>query len=203
MELQDIKKTDRLEKQIQFIIEIDKLKAIRRQTLLMNRSRQENDAEHSWHIAVMAVLLSEYTGKQQLNLLRVIQMLLIHDLVEIDAGDTFCYDETAALGKAERERIAADRIFNILPVDQATLFRELWDEFESRQTPEACFASAIDRLQPVLHNYNTEGETWKKNGITRTQVVSRNLPLKDTAPELWNYFTHIMDNAVNKGLLKD
>jgi len=194
--------SERLDRQIRFIIEIDKLKTIRRQTLIMDGSRRENDAEHSWHTALMAVLLSEYAADTSLDLFRVLQMLLIHDLVEIDAGDTFCYDDVAVLDKYDREKKAADRIFNMLPDDQADYFRRLWDEFEERETPESRFASAMDRLQPVLHNYNTNGETWRKNGVKSGQVVSRNLTMKQTAPKLWDFFSDLIDKATRKGLLK-
>ncbi|MBW1891807.1 MAG: HD domain-containing protein, partial [Deltaproteobacteria bacterium] len=163
----------RLEKQIQFIIEIDKLKKIVRQTLLTDHSRKENDAEHSWHIALMSVLLSEYAQEKGIDLLHVVTMLLVHDLVEIDAGDTFCYDQKGNADKLERETKAADRIFNILPEDQAASFRSLWDEFEAGKTAEARFAAAMDRLQPLLHNYNTEGGTWKEHRILKDQVIIR------------------------------
>lgn len=140
---------ERLERQIQFIIEIDKLKKIYRQTILMDGSRYENDAEHSWHLGVMAILLSEYVPEGDIDILKVIKMVLIHDIIEIDAGDTFCYDDNALNDKQEREQRAADRLFAILPPDQAQEFMELWQEFEERATVEARFAAALDRLQPL------------------------------------------------------
>jgi putative hydrolase of HD superfamily len=192
---------NRLENQIRFIIEIDKLKRVGRQTVLMDRSRLENDAEHSWHLAVMAMLLSEYAGENNLDLFRVIKMVLIHDVVEIDAGDTYCYDDDAIETQMKREEKAADRIFSLLPEDQSREIRLLWKEFNDRKTPEARFAAALDRLQPLLHNYNTNGLMWKKNGIRSDQVLSRNRPIKDGAPTLWDYAVGLIDDAVGKGFL--
>ena len=192
---------DRLERQLRFIAEIDKLKDVFRQTLLMNGKRYENDAEHSWHIAVMAVLLSEYAVGRNLNIARVMKMALVHDLVEIDAGDTFCYDEKAALSKEKRETNAADRIFSILPAGQASELRALWDEFEARRTPEAKFAAALDRLQPLLHNYNTQGAAWRKHGVTSEKVLVRNKHMADGAPILWEYAENLIRDAVRKGYL--
>jgi len=193
----------RLQKQIQFILEIDKSKKIVRQTLLTDRSRKENDAEHSWHIALMAVLLSEYAQKDGVDLFHVVTMLLVHDLVEIDAGDTFCYDREGNVDKYQREVKAADRIFNILPADQARYFRSLWDEFEERKTPEARFAAAMDRLQPLLHNYNTRGGTWKEHDVIKDQVVKRNSPIRYGSSTLWDYASRLIDDAVDKGYLKE
>ncbi|MBW2176247.1 MAG: HD domain-containing protein [Deltaproteobacteria bacterium] len=193
----------RLEKQIQFIIEIDKLKKIVRQTLLTDHSRKENDAEHSWHIALMSVLLSEYAQEKSIDLLHVVTMLLVHDLVEIDAGDTFCYDQKGNADKLERETKAADRIFNILPEDQAASFRSLWDEFEAGKTAEARFAAAMDRLQPLLHNYNTEGGTWKEHRILKDQVIIRNSAIEKGSSTLWAFAAQLIDDAVDKGFLRD
>lgn len=194
---------NRLRKQIQFILEIDKLKKIVRQTLLTDRSRKENDAEHSWHIALMAVLLLEHAEEKSIDVLRVVTMLLVHDLVEIDAGDTFCYDKAGNEDKLEREIKAADRIFNLLPEDQAAYFRALWDEFEARETAESRFAAAMDRFQPLLHNYNTKGGTWKEHKVHKDQVVKRNHPIAFGSPSLWEYATGLIDDAVNKGYLKE
>jgi putative hydrolase of HD superfamily len=193
---------NRLQKQLQFILEIDKLKKIVRQSPLADQSRKENDAEHSWHLAVMAILLSEYAKDHQLDVFHVVKLALIHDLVEIDAGDTFCYDKIGNRQKLERETRAADRIFNILPQDQARQMRDLWDEFEARETPEACFAAALDRLQPLLLNYHTQGGTWREHGIRRQQVIQRNSPMQDGAPELWEYAEKLINEAVEKGMLK-
>jgi len=193
---------NRLQKQLQFILEIDKLKKIVRQSPLSDQSRKENDAEHSWHLAVMAILLSEYAKEHQMDAFHVVKLALIHDLVEIDAGDTFCYDKIGNRQKLERETRAADRIFNILPQDQARQMRDLWDEFEARETPEACFAAALDRLQPLLLNYHTQGGTWREHGIKRQQVIQRNSPMQDGAPELWEYAEKLINKAVEKGMLK-
>lgn len=194
---------ERLQKQIQFIIEIDKLKKIMRQTYLMDHSRKENDAEHSWHLSVMAILLAEYAKEDQIDVFHVLQMLLIHDLVEIDAGDTFCYDEAGNAKKLDKEIKAADRIFNLLPADQAHYFRELWDEFEARNSPEARFAAALDRLQPLLHNSRTRGGTWREHHIKRPQVIQRNSPISDGAPVLWEYAAQLIDEAIEKGFLAE
>ena len=193
----------RLRKQIQFILEIDKLKKIVRQTLLTDQSRKENDAEHSWHIALMAVLLLEHAEDKSIDILRLISMLLVHDLVEIDAGDTFCYDEAGNEDKLEREIKAADRIFNLLPEDQANFYRSLWDEFEARETPEARYAAAMDRFQPLLHNYYTAGGTWKEHCVHRKQVIKRNHPIADGSATLWDFAEALIDDAVDKGYLKD
>jgi putative hydrolase of HD superfamily len=192
---------ERLQKQIQFIIEIDKLKKIMRQTYLMDQSRKENDAEHSWHLSVMAILLAEYAKDDQIDVFHVLKLLLIHDLVEIDAGDTFCYDASGNSNKLDREIKAADRIFNLLPEDQARYFRELWDEFEARKSPESRFAAALDRLQPLLHNSRTKGGTWREHHIKRNQVIQRNSPIDDGAPVLWEYAAGLIDEAVEKGYL--
>ncbi|MEE9495007.1 MAG: HD domain-containing protein [Desulfobacterales bacterium] len=191
----------RLKNQIEFILEVDKLKKILRRTTLLDRSRQENSAEHSWHIALIVLVLSEYAEADNLNLLRVIKLLLTHDLVEIDAGDTYCYDESGIQDQKERETRAADRIFNILPADQAKSFRALWDEYEDRKTPESQFANALDRFQPLLHNYFTQGQAWRQHGIQKKQVLSRMQPVEEGSAFLWDYVTALIDDAVEKGFL--
>jgi|SRR6056297_363406 len=193
----------RLEKQIDFILEIDRLKTIYRRTYLTDASRFENSAEHSWHIAVMAMVLAEHANQPDIDLLSVIKMLLIHDLVEIDAGDTFAYDTSAKTDKAEREQAAADRIFNLLPADQAAGFRALWDEFEARQTPEACFAAALDRLQPLIHNLYTRGKSWKEHGVQKDQVLSLNRHTADGASDLWDFAAEWIEKAVSRGDLPE
>lgn len=195
-------KDEKLEAQIAFIVEVDKLKRIMRRTYLMDNSRHENDAEHSWHLAVMALLLSEYAAGEHIDIGRVIKMVLIHDIVEIDAGDTFCYDEAGQEGRLEKERMAAERIFAILPDEQAERLRSLWDEFEERRIPEARFAAALDRLQPLLHNYFTCGYAWKENGVTSQMVIERNKHIKEGSPELWRYAEHLIADAVAKGYLE-
>lgn len=164
---------ERLKKQMEFIIEVDKLKDIIRQTNLTNGERKENDAEHSWHLALMAVFLSEY-AKEPVDVLQVIKMVLIHDLVEIDAGDTYLYDEAGNGTKAAREQKAAERIFNILPGDQAEELFQLWQEFEDRKTPESKFANTLDRIQPVLLNDATEGRAWREHDVCIDQIMSKN-----------------------------
>ena len=193
---------DRLKKQISFIIETDKLKTIYRQSLISDKSRYENDAEHSWHLALMAVLLSEHTN-DQVDLLKVIKMVIIHDIVEIDAGDTYCYDEKAKLDKREREEKCANRIFSLLPDDQRDEMFELWEEFEKMETAEAKFAAALDRLQPVLLNYTADGMSWKKHGISKKQVIERNRLMKDGSDKLWDYAKQIIEDAVKKGYVKE
>jgi putative hydrolase of HD superfamily len=202
-EKRGIRPTDskRIKSQIEFILEVDKLKRILRRTTLLDRSRQENSAEHSWHIALIVLVLSEYAEADNLNLLQVIKLLLTHDLVEIDAGDTYCYDESGVQDQRERETRAADRIFKILPGDQAKSFRALWDEYEDRKTPESKFANALDRFQPLLHNYFTHGHAWRKHGIQKKQVLSRMQPVEEGSSFLWDYVTALIDDAVNKGFL--
>jgi len=195
-------KSGRFKSQIEFIAEVDKLKKIQRRTMLLDRSRQENSAEHCWHIALIVLVLSEYADEDDLNLLQVIKLLLVHDLVEIDADDTYCYDEIGGQDQKIRETKAADRIFNILPPDQAASFRSLWDEYETRETPESRFANALDRLQPLLHNYFTHGHTWKKYGIRKNQVIKRMKPVDEGSHFLWDYVSSLIDDAVEKGYLK-
>ncbi len=193
---------ERLQKQVRFILETDKLKQVLRQNVVIGTKRNENDAEHSWHLAVMAVLLSEYSAHENLDLLKVIKMVLVHDLVEIDAGDTFCYDDKAREGKDERELKAAKRLFGLLPDDQAREIWELWREFEEMKTPESQFAACLDRLQPLLLNYNTDGHTWQKPGVTSGKVYERNAILEKAAPGLWEYAKEIIEDSVRKGILK-
>jgi len=191
-----------LESQIRFIIEIDKLKNILRQTKIMDGSRRENDSEHSWHLGVMAVLLSGYAN-EKIDVLKVVKMVLIHDIVEIDAGDTFVYDRPLAHSPSEKEQKAAERIFNILPQDQTKEIMALWQEFEARETPESRFAAALDRLQPILCNIKNQGGAWKEHGITFERVIERNKHIAEGAPELWKYAEKIIRNAVSKGFLAD
>ena len=194
---------DRFKQQIEFILEVDKLKRVLRQTLLLDRTRKENSAEHSWHIALTVMILSEYAKDSDVDLFRVMKILLVHDLIEIDAGDTYCYDEEGRKDQAEREREAADRIFNLLPPDQAATLRELWDEFEERKTPESRFANALDRVQPFLQNYFTTGQVCQENDIKSAQVKSRMRPVNEGAPFLWDYVSSLVDDAVKKGFLAE
>lgn len=192
---------NRLTQQIQFILEIDKLKHILRQTLLTDSSRRENTAEHSWHIAIMAIILSEYAPPET-DISRAIKMLLIHDIVEIDAGDTFCYDIQANLNKAQREIEAANRIFGLLPNDLESELREIWEEFEQQNTPTAKFAAALDRIQPFLHNGQTKGGTWRLHNISREQVMKRMAPVEEGTPELWDTIQQMINDFAEAGYLK-
>lgn len=192
----------RLEQQIQFIKEIDKLKQIFRQNIVIGTERNENDAEHSWHLAMMAILFSEYSTDKNIDILKVVKMVLIHDLVEIDAGDTFCYDEKGYEDKEEREQKAAQKLFSLLPSDQAKEILDLWNEFEQLNTPESRFAAGIDRFQPLILNYNTSGHTWQKPGITSAKVLKRNELLEENAPLLWEYAKAMIEDCIQKGFLQ-
>ncbi|MDY4078280.1 MAG: HD domain-containing protein [Clostridium sp.] len=192
----------RLIDQIKFIVEVDKAKEIMRRTYVTNSERFENDAEHSWHLALMAPLLKEYI-KEDVNIERVINMVIIHDLVEIDAGDTFCYDKEGNLTKREREVKAADRIFNILPKDQAKIIYDLWNEFEEMKTIESKYAACLDRIQPILNNIATCGKAWKENNTTKSMVLGRMNVIKETSEELWELVLAIVNEGVNLGALKD
>ncbi len=194
---------ERLRQQIEFLKEIDDLKQILRQTVLTKDRRQENDAEHSWHLAMLVMVLSEYSNHSSIDLLRTVKMVLIHDIIEIDAGDTFCYDDHDRNAKTEKERKAAHRIFGILPEEQAQEFIDLWEEFEAMETPEAQFAAAVDRLQPLLLNYYSEGYAWKKHGIKRSQVIERNHHISKGSKVLWEFAENLIEESVNKGYLID
>ncbi len=192
----------RLKQQIKFFLEIDKLKKITRQNYLADGTRKENDAEHSWHLALMSIILQEYArDSESLDLLKVIKMILIHDLVEIDAGDTYCYDDEAATYQASREKQAASRLFKMLPPDQEREFWQLWNEFENRQTPEACYAAALDRLQPLTLNYTTHGKSWQEHDIKLEQVLTRNSSMANGAPALWDFAHQLIEDAVRKGYI--
>jgi putative hydrolase of HD superfamily len=193
---------ERLTRQIAFIAEIDKLKGVLRRTLIMDGSRLENTAEHSWNISVFAMLMHEYTGNPRPNLDRVIRMLLLHDIVEIDAGDTFAYDTVGYADKEERELAAAHRLFGLLPDDQLEEWMGLWREFEAGMSVDALYANAMDRLLPLLHNYYTGGVSWVKHGIVRSQVARRIAPVERVAPALWRFAMELLDRAVEKGILK-
>lgn len=192
----------RLAQQIRFIVEVDKLKEVFRQTLLTQSRRRENDAEHSWHLCLMVLVLAEHANSPGLDVLRVLKMLLIHDIVEIDAGDTFAYDTARVAGQHEREARAADRIFGLLPADQAAEFRGLWDEFEARHTPEAKFAAAVDRFQPMLQNCLTEGAAWRQHGVTSDRVIARNRHIADGAAAIRDLAAQMISDAVAAGHLQ-
>ncbi len=193
---------DRLKRQLEFIIEIDKLKHILRQSVLIEDRRNENDAEHSWHLTVMAMILKEHFVDQDVDLLKAMKMTIIHDLVEIYAGDTFCYDDEGNGDKLEREIESARKLFAILPEDQEAEFWSLWEEFEERSTKESKFAACLDRMQPLLLNSRTEGHTWKRPEVNRDKVLERNMILKDNAPALWQEVVKIVDRAVDRGQLR-
>ncbi len=191
--------SDRIKQQLGFLLEIDKLKEIRRQSLVTGSERRENSAEHSWHLAMFIMVLADHATRPDIDWLRVFQMALIHDIVEIDAGDTYCYDEDAHRDKAEREQAAADRLFSLLPDDQAEQFHALWREFEARETPESVFANAADRFQPMMLNYNTAGRSWRAHGIRRDQVLERNGIIAEGIPDLWQEALALIDDAVQRG----
>ncbi|MHA1959574.1 MAG: HD domain-containing protein [Candidatus Thorarchaeota archaeon] len=195
--------SERFAKQMEFIAEIDKLKQVIRQSKLTDDSRQENDSEHSWHIAVMALVLSEFSNTPGISLLRVIKMLLVHDLVEIDAGDTYLYDKEANSDKEEREKEAAARIFGILPADQAKELGEIWEEFEAMSTPEAKFARALDHLQPLILSYHNRGWSWRTHGVVKSQIMESKEPMKEGSTELWEYAKTLLRKAVEAGFLID
>lgn len=189
---------ERLEQQMKFIIEVDKLKNIIRQNYLADGSRREGDADHSWHLALMCSVLSEYAN-EEIDVLKTIKMVLIHDLVEIDAGDTYAYDFTANETKVERELAAADRIFSLLPAEQSTEFRGYWDEFEEGLTAEAKFAATLDRLQPFLLNAASGGKSWKEHGVTLSQILKRNEVTPEGSQILWDYQLKEIYKCVDKG----
>ncbi|MGE0491423.1 MAG: HD family hydrolase [Vulcanimicrobiota bacterium] len=193
---------ERLRQQLEFLAEIDKLKNIQRQTLLLDKSRRENDAEHSWHLAMLAIVLAEYSN-EPVDLTRVVKMVLVHDLVEIDAGDSYAYDPEAQVDKHERELAAADRVFALLPPDQASELRRLWDEFEEGATADARFASALDRFQPLLHNLLTDGQSWLENQVCRSAVWRRCSPIAEGSQTLWDHMAERIEQAVRDGLLRD
>jgi len=191
----------RLEQQLAFIVEIDRLKRILRRTSLIDGDRRENSAEHSWHIAVIAMVLAEYTNAS-INLLHVLKMLLVHDIVEIDAGDTFAYDTVGMLDKEARERSAADRIFGLLPDDQRDEVRGLWEEFDDCTTSEARFANMADRLMPVLQNYHNGGGTWAEAKVDRTAIDRRLRLIGDGSIALWTHVQVLLDDATARGMIQ-
>ncbi len=192
---------DRFEKQLNFLIEIDKMKSVFRRTMLIDKSRRENDAEHSWHFAMCALVLLEYAPSGT-DINKVIKLALVHDLVEVYAGDTFAYDEQGYSDKEERELMAADKIFGLLPDDQRRELRAFWDEFEEFKTRESCYANAIDRLQPLINNYKTEGHTWREGSVSCDKVYKRMEPIQLYAPELWPFIKWVVNDAMKKGYIK-
>ena len=194
---------ERLERQLAFLRELDRLKTVLRRTSLINRSRLENSAEHSWHVASMAITLGEYAPPGT-DLTRTVEMLLVHDVVEIDAGDTFAFDAGANADKAKREATAAARLFGLLPDDIGSRFREYWDEFEAETSPTARFANALDRFQGLLQNDSAgDGGTWRLHGIRCSQVLARMAPIEHGAPMLWPVVLAAVERAVSAGHIPD
>ena len=190
---------NRLTRQLDFIRELDKLKSVSRRISLIDRSRLENSAEHSWHLGTMAVVLAEYAPGGA-DIARVVEMLLVHDVVEIDAGDTFAFDAAANVGKEDREKLAADRLFGLLPDEEGQRLRALWDEFEEGETPTARFANALDRFQGLLMNdAGGDGGTWRIHGVTKAQVLTRMAPIESGAPGLWRVVLDVIERAVRAG----
>lgn len=194
---------NKLKRQLDFLIEVDKMKNILRQTLLMDKSRQENDAEHSWHFALMALTLFEYNRLDNVDINRVIKMALLHDLVEIYAGDTFAYDVKGNEGKDAREAESADRLFAMLPDEQSAEFRSLWEEFDKMETPDAKYASAIDRLEPFISNYKTDGYTWVLHKVSVENVYKRMDPIRLVLPEVWEFVEAVIKDSCEKGYIKN
>jgi len=190
--------SDRLARQMAFLVEADKLKNILRRTPLSDGSRAENSAEHSWHLALAALALHEY-APAGVDVRRVLELVTVHDLVEIDAGDTFAYDAVAAEGKLDRERAAADRIFGLLPIDLRDRFRAAWDEFEAQETVDSRFANALDRLQALLQNMSSGGGSWTEHQVKRTQVLKRMEPVRTALPEVWPFVVEIIDRFSASG----
>ena len=193
---------NRLEQQLQFILEIDKVKKIIRQTPLSDASRKENDAEHSWHIALMAYLLQEY-AEEPVEVSKVMLMVLIHDLVEIDAGDTYAYDEEGAKTKDERERKAADRIFGLLPEEQGMYLKDLWEEFEAYETAEAKYAHMLDNFQPLLLNDAAGGISWTEHQVKKSQIYKRNEKVEETSATIWKCMQDKIDKHIQAGHVLD
>ena len=201
-QLEEKMEENRIDKQFDFFREIDKEKFIGRQTYLSDGTRKENDAEHAWHMAVMAILLSEYAN-EKIDVLRTVAMLLVHDLVEIDAGDTYAYDEEGNKTKEAREAKAADRIYGILPEDQGKKLRDLWEEFEENKTAEARFAHAMDSVQPMMLNAASNGKSWEEHGVRFAQAKKRNERAREGSEALWEYaYENFLLPGLEKGKLK-
>ena len=192
----------RLEQQLTFLVELDKAKSIYRQSYLTDESRKENDGEHMWHLAMFVLVLAEHAG-EPIDVAKVLEMVLVHDIVEIDAGDTYIYDEVAKETQMAREAMAADRLYGLLPPDQGARFRAVWEEFEARQTPESRFAAAVDRLQPVLLNLATKGRAWTEHGMTADRVRDVNSKIALGSPVLWDHVRQLLDDAVRDGYLPE
>lgn len=194
---------ERLKKQMEFALEMDKEKGIGRQTYILNALRKENDAEHGWHLALMTMLMAEYAN-EKIDVARTVEMVIIHDVIEIDAGDTYAYDEAANATKAEREKKAADRIFGLLPEEQGKYFMDLWLEFEAADTPESKFANAMDSVQPVMLNDASNGLAWREHEVAASKVRDRAVrKIKPGSEKLYKMVLDIIADNVKKGNLKD
>ena len=193
--------TNILLQQINFIKEIDKIKFIQRKTNLFNSDRNENDAEHSWHLAMMAIVLAEHSDVP-INIMRVLKMVLIHDIVEIDADDIFIYDTVNNHSNTDEERKAANRIFGMLPKQQAAEFISIWEEFENGETNEAKFAKSMDRFEPLLQNVSNSGGTWKEFGVKYDQVIEKKKVIKEGSSSIWSYAENLINESVEEGILK-
>lgn len=210
---------ERLRKQLEFLLEADKMKSLYRQTYIINDERRgasmrefegeealykrrENDAEHSFHLALFAMTLAEYSNAP-VDVLKVMKMVLIHDIVEIDAGDTYCYDSEGCKTKREREERAADRLFGLLPCDQCREYRALWEEFERADTAESRFAAALDRMQPMLLNYKKDGISWREHKISYDKVHARNEQIKNGSEKLWEYIEEMLRDAKENGCFSE
>jgi len=192
---------ERLAQQIAFLVEADKLKSVIRRTPLVDVSRLENSAEHSWHLVLVIMVLREY-GQPGVDWMRVMEMVAVHDLVEIDAGDVSAYDVDALAAKLVREQAAADRIFGLLPADQQEHFQQLWDEFEAQATPEARFANAVDRLQPLIQNAHSGGGSWCGQTLVRAQILRRMAPIETSLPDVWPHVLDVVESFCAAGVLK-
>ncbi|MFT5883308.1 MAG: putative hydrolase of HD superfamily [Crocinitomicaceae bacterium] len=192
----------KLQQRIDFIKAIDALKDVQRKTYLLSESRFENSAEHSWAVTTFALTLADY-AKPGVEINRVIHMLLLHDIVEVDAGDTFCYDDKGHEDKAEREEVAADRIFGLLPIEQAQQFRALWDEFEAEESDSAQFAAALDRMIPLIHNLNTGGRAWRENSVSYVRIFAKNKKIERASSALWEYVHSRILQAVADGWITE
>jgi putative hydrolase of HD superfamily len=193
--------SQRFSEQIAFLLEMDKMKNIYRQTRVLHEDRAENDAEHAWHLAMLAIVLREYAN-EPVDLTTVLETVLIHDIVEIDAGDTYAYDEAGNATKAEREQKAAERLYGLLPPEQGERLKRLWEEFEAQSTPEARFANALDRIQPLMLNFNKQGEAWRAHGTRREQVMGRMQPVFAGSETLGSFAVSLIEQAAEAGWLK-
>lgn len=201
MNTEQVKIDERLRKQIDFLIEIDKVKSVFRQTRIFHNKREENDAEHGWHMSLMALILSEYSN-EKIDILKVVKMALIHDLVEIDAGDTYLYKENQE-DKREKETKCAERIFGLLPDDQRDEYLELWKEFEDKKSAEAKFAGSMDRIGPLMQNALDNGHAWKKHNVTSDKVLKVNKQIENGSEKIWEFARSLIEGAVKKGDLKE